>query len=879
MKIKKMVKRLFAVGTGVAMLGATAMGAMAADLSNYPTMFVDNGRFNGFLVVGDDAQAVDNLAMTDIAARMMVPGGSASTTTAVSGDAWLVGTSSKKLELGNNNASASSIEAESFRDITTFIGEEELGALADGTWSTNENDYGFQQFLFFDEDGRTPDTQNRVVKYSENDDDVTDVHLFFRSGEQIGRYKLEFSSNAQSDVTDSTGSSTTTGTYLDDFENTDISLMGKDYSVVLARRTNSGNDDNQNGIKLTLMAGSTRDTLLEGESRTYTVGSKTYDVELTFTDSDEAKFIVNGEATNKLKVGETYVLGDKSEVGVSEILYQAYAGGVHSATFFVGAQKMVLQDDDITTVNTGDKKLKIGSEDIDGTSVFFTGTDNNVTFSISTIEVNMTADDDFFVGPGQKLDDVIAASGEEKEVLLGNAFNVQFAGLTSETTRELKLSSSSSRRYKLHLYDGDGNPVDIPTAYAESATNLSLSEDTATGGSSNWKRLHLNESYVPVGGAASSVDATVIAKNEYFVVTGGTASDGSAKSYLLQYRGADKSSDTAPKIKFKNVGSGETLEYSATTSGSTVVDVATIKVGGYSFPVRNATTQGNDDYSVHADLNGDGTLSALTSAYIDFIDNYGSQWRWTNLNNISSGTAVINRNISMIVITQSTPNGDDYDNVVPPNVRLEITPAAGPEVRVNLTAPVTGGGEVGGGTGVTLVTPDGETEVSYGYTSMGTKITYNQPTGDPQEVVLEYPAKQRLPQVYFTSGATTSSVSSAGGNMVSVEVVDATKLASEIADVEAQNLIVVGGPCVNQVAAQLLGNPADCTEGFTPGEARVKLFSHANGNMAMLVAGYSGADTRLAGKVVANRPGDLVGTEVVISGPTASAATVRRVGA
>ena len=115
--------------------------------------------------------------------------------------------------------------------------------------------------------------------------------------------------------------------------------------------------------------------------------------------------------------------------------------------------------------------------------------------------------------------------------------------------------------------------------------------------------------------------------------------------------------------------------------------------------------------------------------------------------------------------------------------------------------------------------------------------------------------------------------------MVSVEVVDATKLASEIADVEAQNLIVVGGPCVNQVAAQLLGNPADCTEGFTPGEARVKLFSHANGNMAMLVAGYSGADTRLAGKVVANRPGDLVGTEVVISGPTASAATVRRVGA
>ena len=206
-----------------------------------------------------------------------------------------------------------------------------------------------------------------------------------------------------------------------------------------------------------------------------------------------------------------------------------------------------------------------------------------------------------------------------------------------------------------------------------------------------------------------------------------------------------------------------------------------------------------------------------------------------------------------------------YKNVIKKILILDITPTTGPELRANLT-------------GTTLVTPDGETEISYGYTSMGSKITFREPSGDPDELVLEYPEKQRLPQVYFTSGATTSSVSSSGGNMVSVEVVDATKLASEIADAEAQNLIVVGGPCVNRVAAQLLGNPIDCTEGFTVGEARVKLFEHANGNMAMLVAGYSGADTRLAGKVVANRPGDLVGMEVVISGPTASAATVRRVG-
>ena len=53
MKIKRMVKRLFAVGTGVAMLGATAMGAMAAvDLKDYPNMFVKDGVFDGYFVVG-----------------------------------------------------------------------------------------------------------------------------------------------------------------------------------------------------------------------------------------------------------------------------------------------------------------------------------------------------------------------------------------------------------------------------------------------------------------------------------------------------------------------------------------------------------------------------------------------------------------------------------------------------------------------------------------------------------------------------------------------------------------------------------------------------------------------------------------------------------
>lgn len=857
-----MVKRLSAFAAGSVMLGATVSGALAAaDLNTYPNMFVTDGTFNGFFVVGEKAASVDNLAMTDIAASMMYKKPSDKKTTTVTGDAWKVGTSSKKLEMANSNITDTSINGEQFRDIVTFIGDEELQALADGGWATNERTYDFQQFLFWDEEGYGGASRSRIVKYAESDDNIDADYFFLGNGRQIGRYKMEFSSTAQSDVTDSAGSSDTTGTYLDDFENTNLDIMGKPYTVVLARRplTSTTATGGEMGIKLILMAGSARDTLLEGEKKTYSVKDKTYEVQLSFVDDDEAKFIVNGESTNKLKVGETYVLKDKSEIGVSEVLYQSYAGGVHSTTFFVGASKMEIRDDQVTDV-TGSYNVKMGSENIDGTKVIITGTDNNSTFTVSTIEVNMTAEDDFFVGAGKKLSDVIAAASEEKEVLFGQNWDVEYKGLSDETTHDLKVKTSSSRRYQLHLFDGDGKAIDVPIAYAEGNLNLSIGEEAWTGSRANNKRLILTES-ASGGTATDGGTGDNIYKDDYFVVTGGTATDGSAKSYLMQYKGSDKQTKSSPKIKFKNLGNGETLEYSVSSvSTSGTGTVATIKLGGYSFFVENASSTLADDFQLHVDLDGGATLGTNT---VTIVDSYGARWTLDRANVTANEPGLSATNTTAqesIQFSLDAPNGDDYDNVAPAVVRVNITSTSDPEVRAAVS-------------GLTLRTPDGKTDVSYGYTSMGSFITLNSPTSDPQELTLAYPEKQRTAQVYVTSGAVTSATSAAG-DLTAVTVVDATKLDTEVADATAQNLIVVGGPCVNSVAAELLGNPSDCTEGFAPGKARVKLFEQTNGNVAMLVAGYSGADTRLAGKVVAHRASELSGTEVEVEGTTYSDATI-----
>jgi hypothetical protein len=856
MRIKKMVKRLFAVGAGVTMLGATAMGALAADLNQYPSNFVDGGTFNGFFVVGENAAAVDNLAMTDMAANMKVAGSGSSSTT-VSGDAWMVGTSSKKLELANNdNATTSNVGGETFRDIVTFMGDEELGALADSAWNTNENEYGYQQFLFFDSEGEGSTTCvkcSTIVKYVENDDDVSADFLYFRNGNQLARYKLEFTSTAQSDITDSAGAASATGTYLDDFEDTTLTLLGNEYTVVQARRPNTGTRGGEDSIKLVLMAGATSGTLLEGESQDYTIKGKAYSVALTYVDATTAKFTVNGEATNKLQDGATYVLADGTEIGVSDVLYQSYAGGIHSASFFLGASKLELRDDDVVAA-TSTHEMKVGSETIDGADVFITGTDDNTTFSISTIEINMTSQDEFFVGAGEKLSDAIAAQDEEKELLMAGGFDIEYSGLTEEETHDIRLKTASTRRYKLGLFDGDNNAVDLPVAYAEGTFNLTLGEDSAANARGSDKRLVIYE-------------GQDIYKDDYFVVSSGDASSGAAKSYLLQYKGADRTSKTSPIIKFKNIGTGKTLEYAVTANTSATATLATIKLGGNSFLVQYASPNTADDFQIDVDLNGGG--GTITAATVNFVDYYGSVWEiggnYTGVKGLAAGDINYNQtqilaNESFVTITQTTPNGDDYDDKAPGNLVLNITSVAGPELRATLD-------------NYTLTTPDGETEVSYGYTSMGAFITFNEPSGDPDEFTLTYPKKQRLPQVYFTSGSTTTATSSSG-SLTAVSVGVATKLDTEIADHKAQNLIVLGGPCVNSVSAALLGNPTDCTEGFRPGVARVKLFEHANGNLAMLVAGYSGADTRLAGSVIANRWTELSGMEVEIEGTTASDATI-----
>lgn len=840
MRFSKTIKRIIALGTGATMMGATLLGAMAAaDLGNYPAPFIKDGKFTGVMVIGDKAAAEDVIGVSDIAVSLQFSAtqaaGTVSTDVSIEGEAWKVGTATNTLEMSENKDSGTAVR-ETIADITSqsYIDDGDMSTtLADGTASNSKGDASYNQKLYFEE------TDTGYVFYTENDDDVTTDFMYFGNNKQIARYELEFTTSLESDVDDSTGTATTTGTYLTDIEDVEIVLLGKTYTVVQARR----NAAVGGGVKLILMGGAIKDTLLEGETKTYTVDGKDYETTLDYVDADEAKFTVNGESTRKLKDGDTDKLSDDTEVGISEILYQDYAGGIHSATFFLGAQKMELKDLDIeTSTAASDTELKVGDETIDGAAVFMEGTDDNTTFKLDKIIVNMTADDDYYVPAGEKLSENSDLS--EPELVFTNNWDIEYLGLTTEDLNEIKVNPQGSDDYVVEFTDGSGNAAKFPLVNVPAASSLKFGDDDDD--------LIVQEN-------------KTITKDDYFIIVNENENDGERSSYALRYRGADKSTADSPVIKFDDLGSGERIErpYSVGSTefgggpavnvgphGEGITEIGQIKLGGTTFRIFNVTTTTSKDYEILVDLDAS---NSHTSERTALNTKYGAR------------IDIINESANGVTFNVSTPNTDHYDNKAPTAMAFNITGDSNTEGQM---------GEIANAAhNFKWKTPEDEENTQYTYTALGAKAKWDNPSGDPDTLTIWYPKTQVTPLVYVTGkGATVSSTTAASGEAVVVNRIEvgATKLASEVPDVKAVNAILVGGPCANAAAAEIMGDPADCTAGFEAGKGLIQLFEN-DGNVAMLVAGYAAADTRAAAKVVSNH-GDyaLTGAKMEVTTATST---------
>src|SRR3989338_8534403 len=89
--------------------------------------------------------------------------------------------------------------------------------------------------------------------------------------------------------------------------------------------------------------------------------------------------------------------------------------------------------------------------------------------------------------------------------------------------------------------------------------------------------------------------------------------------------------------------------------------VATIKVGGHSFIVQNATVTTSDDFRINVDMDGSGAIGA-SEKLITFVDSYGSEWTFTDFTYTHTSYSFGNGNATgedFFEIRGDSPNTND----------------------------------------------------------------------------------------------------------------------------------------------------------------------------------------------------------------------------
>ena len=327
MKLSKTIKRIAAVGAGATMLGATVLGAMAAYLSEYPKpMFIKDGKFDGLIVIGADADTQDMLGAMDIISSLQAVAVGASGTTSATvetvGDVYQFARASNKLNIG-----------ESMNDIRSTIDKAQLPiVLADGSLTTAKGSkYEYEQEI------KIPSTSSAMTFFTDKDyeNEKPVVGIKISRNSDVLSYNLTFNKNAESSVGSSTSSDPDGLIDLDDRQ---IEILGEKYDII-------DTDNSTANLKLDLMKGALKPTLEEGETGTYKINGKDYEVTALIIDdtNDKVKFKVNGEVTDSMVAGDVYKTCDGTLIGVREILPNE-AGDVTQdmVEFYLGANKIVL---------------------------------------------------------------------------------------------------------------------------------------------------------------------------------------------------------------------------------------------------------------------------------------------------------------------------------------------------------------------------------------------------------------------------------------------------------------------------------------------------------------------------------------------------------
>lgn len=655
-----------------------------------------------------------------------------------------------------------------------------------------------------------------VSDESSNDDYDYDQEL------TLGAAPIVFGTSFDSDINDptialdlDTSGADNLWNYTLDFKGKSLNLVDLDDSetVTMLGKAFTFSPSITNGADVKIYGSDKTEYMTLNEPKTFVVEGKSYTVEVTGGNSDNDNVVVAVNGVSKtIEEGQTVTINGL-ELFAKDVFVTNIPTLSAAATLFVGSQEVTLP-----AAGTGWADVEINGDSVNGLQAQLTGNNSAVTgIQFSYVPTDLSNDVSGFDEKSYAL------VGDKISDPLFGTFAVNFVGpnyaLDDSSKSQIKFTAGSDD-LKFDFTNDDGDMVSFTPFKGNGVANGNLASAWAVDGNKGFN---------------GSVSAGVpISDKQIFILNEGSVTP--FKTNVFEVSGyANQSGDVV--VRLKNLGTSDTADYSVSDKVIDGVTVSAINYAAKTF-----------------------TLSAATSnlLYIEGGNNYVD---FSAAFNGTTSNIVYANATKYLKLVETSPDGVDKANAT--TFILTGNLDSDGDVNVHYTAHT-------GASTVSAATQDNN-NVEEVLSEYGTYLVNDV---DNYESIVAYMPQDNDGEVHYDIffAPTDAVVSTTGGSTVTTQVVNPIAVGTAVLDssvalaTESKNLIVVGGPCANSVAAALLkSSAANCGAGFTPGKAVVQLFDTPMGKTAMLVAGYEATETQAASRAVALMDKRLVGQSVTLT--------------
>lgn len=784
-------QKIASVLASAVMLSSTVGFAGLAAAAMYPDPFVKNGMADVAIVYGSHPAASADLVgalniQTNLNSKVLT---NSVTSTPISADC--EGLTCVKLDKSSDHVNLGNALNGPFG--STLDDGDLTEYLADGTYTADDSDtFDYEQSITYGGPVlsffRESDYENQVGL----NERTPTIGFNISSDAFVMNYTLDFSTDAVSTVTSGD---------LDDFEGSYITLLGKSYYISDAVNGSSATTFG----KFTLLDSANSALINEGEVATITVGDKTYEVSASIYSSTQVVLTVNGETLNSLNAGGTAKLaGTDTYVGVQDIFYVSKDTGVSSVKVSIGSGKIEI---------TSGSNIKINGDTVNGVKGYiFRGTVSGESQTLDKVVIEWKTHNNAFLTPEADL------------VLPGfNSAKFNFANWVRPEEEKVSIENSGTTSIALVVPVKDGDAT-INLLYANSTGEFqglgkASDERLATSPTSE---LIFRDRY-----ASSSY-------HEYFVASYNSSKD--SESYLLSFENIEET-DNKNRTDVVNRVTGDTVAESKVAGN-------TVKIGKVSFTINEVSYNSTDRFVNVTASSGVNFNTVYTTGglkiYLPFVsvdaatgyaNDTNGEVRFTPNTNTSAG-----HNDDSFYLYM---DGEDKDDTIAGGTEFYLTINDNADNELEVTQ-LNGAGSAGPGG---LQIGDTKNYEAYIVDDVAPRVVhYTDANPDYAEVYYPMGDSESYAEVFFSADSVSIGT---GSGAVGAPILD-----TEVSQASGKNLIVVGGSCVNTVAAELLGRTSRfCGTEWTTATGvgqdtfLIETFARTGGKVATLVAGWGAADT------------------------------------